>query len=551
MTVKRLIEKIRSINWVFPIFLVPLVYILDVRYFSSPPLYADDWSTLIWGYISGELNFADWSLTRPFVLAPFSMLTPILGIKIQYFYLINFLTIFLSAIILYLIIRRAFPKFSWLPLPVVLVYLIYPVDYTRTWLIMIIVHSAWLIDLGVILLLMDFTKSGRIWQLLLALLLFFLAQGVYEGGLGVVMLSAILLAGITRNISIKRRMAILSVLLASGVFIIWRTFIQHSLINIHDKYYTQLDTSVVTILYRYIKGLSIFIFNWTGPLSGSFGRTKFMIFVIVGIILIGISLTFLPRLIRLAKSNASFDWVDRIGMIKSLLIIFLVGGLFWAAGFVPVISFSGTTSSGVTTRYNLFAIAGASLSLVAGLSCLFTLAAKSIDRVRVMIMAAIIPFLILGLFFQSWSQNERFKAWGEQKQFWSLIFETIPGLKDNSEVIIVIPGYTQTQLRQFQLLPFPGDFEARSALKVLYNNPTLEARYYYLDRPHEGVNILDSNLEWSKILFVYYDPTKPSLEILKRPEDTLSLSFQITGYDPGNRIVNQSSKSLSYRWLVK
>jgi len=129
------------------------------------------------------------------------------------------------------------------------------------------------------------------------------------------------------------------------------------------------------------------------------------------------------------------------------------------------------------------------------------------------------------------------------------MFETVPGLKDFSDVIIVIPGYEQYY--QYQVMPFVGDWEANAALKVLYNNPTLQARYYYLDLPHDETNVIDSNLDWSNIVFVYYDPIQPSVEIVKRPEDMLLLSFHVPGYDPGKRIINQSSKSVAYRRLVK
>jgi MFS family permease len=310
-----------------------------------------------------------------------------------------------------------------------------------------------------------------------------------------------------------------------------------------------LDFSVITILYRYVEALFIFIFNWIGPLLGSLGRIKYLVTVIIGLILIGFFIAFLPRFIKLAKSSDSFRWVDRKKEMKSLVVIFLVGGLFWVAGYVPVIILMGPSFDGDASRSSLFAIAGASLSLVAGLSCLLTLVAKSIDRVPRMTLAAVIPFIVMGLFYQLWSQNERFKAWDEQRQFWNLLFEAIPDLKDSSQLIIAIPGYNQ--LSQFQELPFSIRWEANVALKVLYNDSTLGANYYYSDLPLEGTNMIDSGLDWSNTVFVYYDPTKSSLEIIKDPEDELSLPFQVVGYDPWKRIANQPLQSQSYRWLVK
>jgi hypothetical protein len=131
-----------------------------------------------------------------------------------------------------------------------------------------------------------------------------------------------------------------------------------------------------------------------------------------------------------------------------------------------------------------------------------------------------------------------------------LMFETAPGLKDNSKIVIIIPGYNQ--IRVDQVLPFGIDsWEAWNSIDVLYNNPTLDAHHYYLDRPHKKDNYLGDEVDWSQYLFVYYDPVKPSVEIVEHPAEKLNLFYQFTGYDPRARIINNSSQSKTYRWLVK
>ena len=112
-------------------------------------------------------------------------------------------------------------------------------------------------------------------------------------------------------------------------------------------------------------------------------------------------------------------------------------------------------------------------------------------------------------------------------------------------------GNLPTRLLQFQTLPFVGNWEATAALKSLYNNPTLVARFYCPDLAQTGPNILDTGYGWSKTVLVYYDPAKPSMEIVLHPQDLLLSTSPLAGYDPLARIVDRSSGSLSYRWLVK
>jgi len=242
-------------------------------------------------------------------------------------------------------------------------------------------------------------------------------------------------------------------------------------------------------------------------------------------------------------------WRDRNLNLSSILVIFLVGGLFWAAGYVPVITIYSPGFRGMGTRDNLFASAGASLALIAGISFLIYLIDKSLKNVRIISIVSILPLLILGSLYQISAQREIFSAWDEQKQFWSLMFKAIPGLEKNSNLIIVIPGYSQ--LGEYQIFPFGGNWEAESALSVLYNDPSLNAVYYYPDRSQSEDNVLKSDQNWSNCVFVYYDPTKSTVEILQDPEKEISLPFQMSGYNPDKRIVTQSFQSELYRWLVK
>ena len=271
------IEKIQTKYWIIPIFLVSLVYILDIRFFTSPPLHSDDWSALIFQYIFEDLKLIDFSDRRPLISFVFSVLSSVFGLQIQYYYLVNFILIFFAGALLYQITVKSFPNYSWLALPVALIFLIYPLDLTKTWLITINSHFVLLIDLLVILLLLLFVKSGKFWKLILANLLFLFSLGIYEGGLGIVILAAVVMAIKARKISKTRSYALISVIIIGVIFIVWRLFIQPTILDIQDSYVEQISTSISTIAYRYAIALIYTLYCWIRPLTAFLGQSKFLV----------------------------------------------------------------------------------------------------------------------------------------------------------------------------------------------------------------------------------------------------------------------------------
>lgn len=536
------------LKWLAPIFLISSLYIFDPRYFLSPPLRSDDWEWLVWRFIFDPLELVNWADRRPFISSLLSVLTPLLGLNIQWYYLVNFLLILLSGIILFLIIKRTFSQYTWLALPVTLIFLVYPTNFAKTWLIVLNIHLSLILALTAILMMIEFARSGKILLLLSAILFFILSLGIYEAGLGIVMLAAFILCFLVRDLPVKRRIPIISVMITGAGFIIWRTLIQPVLMNVQDHYLETIAISFTTIINRYVQGLFIFLFNWTGPLLNSFGRAKYWVFVGVGIILLIVFLFTLPRLIKSAKSSTSFPYDERKKNIKSLLIIFMVGGLFWAAGYVPVISLYQPIFYGDGSRVNYFSVPGASLSLVAGIACLITLTAQSKERIKRTLIIAIIPLLVLGSVFQIHAQNERFRVWKIKKEFWHSMFEAVTGLENRTKVVIVIPGYED--LEPFEMYPFAGDWEAESALRVLYNSTDLFAEYYYRDIPDYSDNWVPTDADLSRYVFVFYDPNSATLTLIEDPGQALSLPLQMVGYDPEQRITPYNSEVETYRWLV-
>ena len=540
--------KTNTIKWGGLILLISLVFILDKRYFTSPPLRSDDWNWIIYPNIFEPLQIINFVDRRPFFAWLLTVLSSILGLNIQWYYVVNWLLLFFSGLVFYLIIKYAFPEQAWLALPSALIYMIYPVNYARTWLIIINNTYALLLALCAILLMVLYAQSGNTVRLILGNALFLISLGTYEAGFGLVMLSAFLLIVFKHHLEKRTRILLASFLLTGIGFLLWRAFIQPHFTTLQDDYLLSLNLTSSTIIDRYIQGAFIFLNNWLGPLLFWTGEFRFWIFVGIGVLLIFTILVMLPGWIKSAKANSEFLYKDRKLQAKSLAAIFAVGVFCWAAGYIPVIFLWQPIFFGDGSRVNFSSIPGAAIALAAGIAGLITFFVHRKEQVKRILHIAIIPLLLLGLAYQLHSQNQRVQIWETKKAFWQSMFEVVPGLEDGTKVIIVIPGYDE--LGPFEMLPFRGDWEAESALRVLYHNQSLFSEYYYPDAPDYGDNWVPTVADLSRYLFVFYDPVQVSVRIIEDPERALALPVSTSGYDPAQRLTAYQTEMGSYRFLV-
>lgn len=541
-------EKAGKWLWTIPIFLISLVYILDFRYFKTPPLRSDDWNLIIEPAVFNPLKAVQIYDRRPFQRTLLSALTKIFQLNIQWYYVANWLILLLSAGIVYLIIRKAFPKYPGLALPVAAITLVYPVSFSNTWLNILSNNFAFLISLLAILSLILYAQRGNILLFLLAIIAALYALLAYEASLGVLILTPVLLAVFCRKIPNTRRIVVASFLLTSLFYLIWRTSIQPNLLDFQDFYLASMDISLATIFSRYLQAGFIFIFNWIGILLLQLGDKKYWVFVMICGLAIILFLSRLPATIKSARTNERFNFAERKGEIKTLSGIALIGLLYWIAGYVPVITLWNPTFYGDGTRVNYSSIPGAALALVAGLSVLIVLFLDERKNLLRSVYIAVIPFLVFGLINQVHAQNIRFGVWEINKSFWQKMFQTIPKIRQGTKVVIVVPGYDD--LQPFEMLPFRGDWEAESALRVLYNEPALFAEYYYIDLPALPDNWVPTEKDLNRLIFVYYDIEADDLRIIEDPAASLGLPLDIETYHPLERITDFSPEVGAFRHLV-
>jgi len=542
----------------FTISAIFLVATISFGTFNSTIISSDDWSYFVAKYIFGDLHPINLTDRRPLILVLYYVLASVFGLRFEYYYFFNYLILFLSALMVYVIVKRSFPEQKWIAGLVALIYLIYPVDYTRTWLIMIYIRFWWLVSLGVIWLLMKYVESGNKWIYTLAMMGITIPLGAYEGQFGIILLTSFLITLFYKKTPTKHRLILLgSVIAITFAFLVWRTYIQPSFLEINDAYVEALQFNPAILIARYLNGLRIFTIDWFDPIYAQLELSGFN--------LINWSLFYIPicsiAIIWISSRTARSTRLEisqKVSAAKSYIIIFLTGGAFWIAGYFPIILLYSPSLNGNASRVNSYAVLGAALMLVSIASILATLLANSTLTKRFLVTGIILPFIFAGIFAQLQVNKENKISWETQKKIWNGVFEIIPNIKDQKRIVIIIPGYQQ--LRPFESYPFLSGWEIEAGIQVLYNNPNIGGNFYYRDilpanllftkngfRPIQT----DRIIPFKKLVFVYYDPQSDTAEVVEDLERELKLPFTINNYNPSENITPAEASTADFRWLVQ
>jgi hypothetical protein len=420
------------------------------------------------------------------------------------------------------------------------------------------IRLGWLINLCAIWLLLDYLESGKIIYLLIALSGIVIPLGAYEGQFGLVFAIIVLMALTITKKPISRRLILAGSLLAVGVlFVIWRFYIQPNYLNVADTYVEEIQFGPTVLIERYIQGFEIFVFEWFNPIKSQLTSNASpkisMLVLFVSIFYIA-----LLCLIIKSKDNVKLQADQKSSFMKFFFKLFLIGGVLWVAGYFPIIALYSPSIKGYATRVNVFAIPGASLSLLSGLAILATLLLKSRIQIRLLTAILILPLIIVGIHVQLQINRESQLAWETQATIWNSVFNEIPNIQDNKTLAIVIPGYDD--LRPLQAYPFRTSWEINDGTRVLYNNPRIGGCIYYKDIQKDGSHftkigfkplLIDDTIPYKKLIFVYYDPQTQSAKLIENLEETFSLPFTTNNYNPRENIKSAEPSTADFRWLVK
>jgi hypothetical protein len=523
----------------------------------DPAVFADDW-VRIRKFVFGQLPLVDWSSRRPFEEAFFKLVLGIFGLNFRVQLLVQVLILFLCAVVIYGLCRRAFPNQAFLALPAGLLFLLYPMDYMRLWFTRIYHWGIYLMVLVAFVLILEYALKGKWPALAGALALMALSLGAYDGQLGLIcaagLLPALLLPGVTR----RHRLVLLLPFALGLLFSAWRLFIQPEALGVNDPYVLGSSFSPLVLADRVLSGYPLFLQAWVRPFQAVFpGITMIKMEVVLA------GVVFCAGLLAAALPGGAERWVwsekrkEALGLLAPLG----VGLALIAFGFFPAVVLTRPNLDLATgsTRANQYAILGGALALAALLGLIATLAAWRRAQVVGMVYAALIPFFLLGVMQQSWIQSEAHAGWSKQQAFWRELFLSVPNLRDGA--VLVVVEQTAYPGGPFQRMPLSVEWEVNNAVQVFYNNPSLGGTLYLpqfssggsretrLDA--DGVRGYDLTFApWDRLVVVLYTPSNGQIRLVENPEAELGLPFAPLGYAPRSLILDSPPEKTPYRSLL-
>jgi hypothetical protein len=287
----------------------------------------------------------------------------------------------------------------------------------------------------------------------------------------------------------KSRLTLLTPLILAVIFSLWRTF-GYKVVGISDFYFNQVDTTLKVLLSRLLLGYKVnLIWGWTTAilrLFPWFPSAKYAFIVLVGLILIlWFSLStiiFRNNFYSLYSGTASWPLKQRLPTLNKLVLVGLAGLVLIGAGYIPIITVFQPNLAGLSSRVNIFSSLGSTVFILTILFSGSLLLSKNQHQTPYLFLASVTPFIILGVFTQISVQYDTRIAWEEQKTIWQDLFSIAPNFKDNTKVLFILPGYQdRTGYQNWKRLPLSSSWEVSSAVRLLYNNPTLSGDVLFPD----------------------------------------------------------------------
>ncbi len=535
-------------NIVYAIAALTVIGVIPVALFYAPVLYYDDWASTVEWAERGYLRLVDPSSGRPFQLVSRLVLYELFGLNIHAFYgVLLALNVFAAAQI-YLLGRRIAPSAEMAAWAAAAIFLIYPADFTRTWLTMSSIKLVLCLALLFANLTLTYVESGRRWTLVTGLGCLLLSLGAYEGHFGIAMAWCIWLLVAKRGTARRRGVILVGVALVASLFAVWRVVLAPR-IGMGAQYVEAIETTPSVLVDRLLFGLRILVWSWNDPVTRAL---QLQSTIEAGLIIAGavagswLVMALIERK-RGQKGSEEHFTPGRWTALRRPVLAFFAGVALAAAGYLPMITIYRPNLGGIDTRVNLFATLGASVAIAALLWAGGLAFARTRPAANRLVIASALPLVLWGMGVQAWVQHDISQAWNEQKAIWSELFQICPKLQDNTRVYFVLPGYQDRGwLVNWQRLPLSVVWEASSALRVLYGNNSLGGDVVFPDLgltsgapEFTTQGIVDyfskQTTPFSEAFFVSYDGMPRRLRVLEDPDLALQLGWDPQGYAPETR----------------
>ena len=553
------INKQAMLRHTYPVVILMVIALISYWTFYAPILYSDDWSLMVGRWYFGNLNWFDLTDLRPLLKARLTVLYGIFGLNIHAFYIVLWLLNVLNVIQLYLLVVRFIPKHIPIALSIGAIALIYPADFTHMWLTMIQIRTVVLLALLYAHLLLIYADTGRriaLWAALLCLLVSF---GMHEGQLGVAMAWSLLVTLMHRNRPWQSWLPLLLPLVIGLAFIVWQV-LGTSVLGIRNnyRYVNDIVLTPTVIIGRLLKGFQIMVWAWVEPLMLAFDLT---ILVVIGSLLF--AMMFCSGLIYLAGriypdklERVRLTHNQQVAQLHVFLMMMLVGTVFIAPGYVPVVALFQPSLFPIGSRVNLFPSMGAAVTLVSLITVVVMIFWRKQPQINLMVLAAIVPLVVLGSMVQLQVQYDNRTLWEEQKKVWHEFFDLVPDLKDGTVVYFIFaepehqtPGLYRTKRPH----PLRGAGDVGAALNILYGKYDLSADVITEELLLKaGVKVYYSSeiTPYDHIILVVYDGNPRRIRIVEDLEAEGLVNFPVPTYAPYEHIVKTPTTRGDLRWLV-
>lgn len=526
------------------------------RLYYVPKLVTDDWAQLIAYNIFNSIRWFYWPSSRPLHMMPYKTVYALFGANPHLFHATNLVIYIAVFFLIYLLLERLFTDQYPFALVVALLSMVYPADFTMSWINMISPRLAWLLGLLGMWFLIEFASNGRTIRVILSTLIMFISLLIYEGALGVMIAWILLLALIYRQLDRKRWLALLTPFTGIILFI-WLRLLYLPNIQQGGPNFMMFNQLTTVDLLNRLGDISVMIEAWSQPfyiwMRGwtSLGLSDaVLIFGIILVMFIFALSAFL--LIRALRIDRGISWSDqdRSQTAKRYFwaSIFSVGFIF--AGYFPIIFIYHPNLEETVTRANMYSIPAAAVLIVALASLIIVRLTLYKKQWQALLWVTILPLILIGCGVRLNLQKLGMVAWIKQEGLWQQLFELAPDLKDGTTVVFIIRDRSEMI---YGHLPIYAEWEATSALQVLYQNHSLNGLIYAPEmtlyseseiKPYGAVRFLDKKIiPFDQMVFAQYNLRSGKLKIIDSMPNH-------PDYDPWARITPESKKIWKYRYLV-
>ena len=356
-----------------------------------------------------------------------------------------------------------------------------------------------------------------------------LPLGIYEGQLGLAAAWVAILVTISLYKRDGRWLSLLIPFFLMGLFALWRTFGVQA-IGVNDQYIDQIVTSPVELLSRILLGYKVtLLWGWSESI-GEF--VPWATNTVLALTLLAVLLALTIGLVWFLSGQAATEervFEQRKDSVHTYLTIAVSGILLIAAGYAPVILVFLPSLSGIGSRFNLFATIGGAVVTVAALLLMTQALTRSARQQRWLLVAAVFPFILLGIATQISVQYHNRLAWREQQDIWAQLFTLAPDIKEETMLLFVLSGFEdRTGFVNWRRTPLSASWEASSGLRLLYDNELLMADVYFpdIDEPTEplltadGVHVLEMDIVVPYEQIVIFTYESGSLKQLVQLDDS-------------------------------